>query len=303
MTDPDSSQPARNGSGVPTATSLVQSLRNWLRSATRPRNSEHLREEIAELIEEDESQRPEIPDDERALIKNILALHDLTVEDVMVPRADIIAVEESAGLKDIVELMQRSSHSRIPVYRGTLDDVIGMVHIKDVLACVRRRSKFHLDGILRDILVAVPSMRVLDLLLEMRTTRRHLAVVIDEYGGVDGLATIEDLVEEIVGEIEDEHDFEEGPSVVEGRDGVLVADARITLEDFEERVGPFATEQEREDIDTLGGLVFALAGRVPTRGELIRHPSGIEFEVVEADPRKVKRLRVRSVAPRAAAAS
>ena len=298
MTDPDSSRPALNGrsnsNGQGSAShSLKQGLRGWLRAMRRSRNSEQVREEIAELIEEDDGASAAIADEERVLLKNILALHDLTVEDVMVPRADIVAVEEGATLQEIVDLMGSTSHSRIPVYRATLDDVVGMVHIKDVLGCVGGERPFRLADIMRDVVVSVPSMRVLDLLLEMRTTRRHLAIVVDEYGGVDGLATIEDLVEEIVGEIEDEHDFEEGPLMTEGRDGTLTADARATVEDLEEKFGLFLSDEEREDIDTLGGLVFALAGRVPGRGELIRHPAGLEFEVVEADPRKVKRLRVR----------
>ena len=169
-----------------------------------------------------------------------------------------------------------------------------MVHVKDMLPFLAKAKPFDLRSILRRVLFVAPSMRVLDLLLEMRRTRLHMALVVDEFGGVDGLVTIEDLVEEIVGEIEDEHDVDEGPKLVPASDGTLIADARTTIEEFEARVGPILNDEEREQIDTLGGLVFALAGRVPSRGELVFHPTGLEFEVLDADPRRVKRLRVRN---------
>jgi CBS domain containing-hemolysin-like protein len=271
---------------------------NWLRGLRGSKNEEaSLRDALEELIEEyDEAEAP-ADSDERVLIKNVLNLHDLTVEDVMVPRADIVAIEAGTPLDELVKLMSKEAQSRLPVYRETLDDVIGMVHIKDVLACWNAKEAFALKNILRPLLFAAPSMRVLDLLLEMRSTRNHMALIVDEYGGIDGLATIEDLVEEIVGEIEDEHDEEQGPALDLRPDGSLAADARVSIEEFEKRVGPVLLPEEREDIDTLGGLVFSLAGRVPGRGELIAHPSGLEFEVVEADPRRIKRLRVRNLPP------
>ncbi|MDJ0949628.1 MAG: hemolysin family protein [Alphaproteobacteria bacterium] len=272
--------------------SLVQTIWTWLRGGRRRRNGEHLRDAIEELIEEEEGADAEIESDERTLIKNILDLHDQTVEDVMVPRADIVSIEETASLDEIVTLVRESSHSRIPVYRGNLDDVLGIVHIRDVIDCLHGRKSFDLASILREVLFVVPSMRILDLLIEMRTTRKHMALVVDEFGGIDGLVTIEDLVEEIVGEIEDEHDKVAGPDLQESQDGALVADARVPIEELEKRYGPVLSEEEREDIDTLGGLVFALAGRVPARGELLTHPSGLEFEVLEADQRRIKRLRV-----------
>lgn len=295
MSGADAARPQSTRNGNDSGSSFLHALRGWFRLPRRKRNGEHLRDAIEELIEEDESKVDETDGDERRLLKNILELHDLTVEDIMVPRADIVAIEEKATLGELMALVSGSAHSRLPVYRGNLDDVVGMVHIRDVLNCVHEGENFRLADILHEILVVVPSMRVLDLLLEMRTTRRHMAAVVDEFGGVDGLATIEDLVEEIVGEIEDEHDLEEGPRLIEDKDGTLTADARTTIEEFEERFGQVFTVEEREDIETLGGLIFVLAGRVPARGELISHPSGLEFEVVEADPRKVKRLRVRGL--------
>ncbi|MGH6930289.1 MAG: transporter associated domain-containing protein, partial [Dongiaceae bacterium] len=171
--------------------------------------------------------------------------------------------------------------------------------IKDVLTCLVDEQPFDLKSILREVLFVAPSMRALDLLLQMRLSRIHMALVVDEFGGIDGLMTIEDVVEEIVGEIEDEHDVDQGPKMLARPDGSLLADARTTIDEFEERVGLVLSEEEREqDIDTLGGLVFALTGHVPTRGESITHSSGVVFEVVEADPRRVRRLRVRNLPPR-----
>ncbi len=273
---------------------FLHSLRSWLRGR-RARNGEDLRDSIAELIEEHEESGATIDPDERALFRRILNLHELTVDDVMVPRVDIVAVEERAPLDELVRLMGKEAHSRLPVYRRTLDEVIGMVHIKDVLAFRDGKRAFRLAKVRRKVLFAAPSMKVLELLAQMRETRLHMALVIDEFGGIDGLVTIEDLVEEIVGEIEDEHDEEDAPSMKAERKGVLLADARVTIEDFEKRTGVTISEEERDDIDTIGGLVAALAGRVPGRGELIGHSSGIEFEIVEADRRRVRRLRIRNL--------
>jgi magnesium and cobalt transporter len=274
------------------------SLWRLLRHLRKPRNGEDLRDTIGELIEAADSEQEVIAPDERQLIRNILTLHDLSVEDVMVPRADIVSVEVGTPLTGLIELLSSETHSRLPVYRNTLDDIVGMVHIKDVLPYWNKRRNFKIETIVREVLFAAPSMGVLDLLAEMRDTRIHLALVVDEFGGIDGLVTIEDLVEEIVGEIEDEHDDTEAPSIVEQRPGVAIADARLTIEDFEERYGPILTVEEREDVDTLGGLVFHLANRVPARGELLRHSSGIEIEVLDADPRRVHRVRLRQLPAR-----
>jgi CBS domain containing-hemolysin-like protein len=179
------------------------------------------------------------------------------------------------------------------VYRETLDDAVGMVHIKDLLACWDTSAPFELSNIVRRVLFVAPSMPMLELLLQMRANRTHMALVVDEFGGIDGLITIEDLVEEIVGEIEDEHDAEVAPEMAERADGSIEADARVQIEDFEQRVGAFLTAEERaDDIETLGGLVFFIAGRVPGRGEVVRHESGIEFEILDADPRRIKRVKV-----------
>lgn len=288
----------KTGEEAPRRLSLITVLRQWLKSVRRARNGDAgLREALGELIEETSAATAEIDPQERALLSNILKLHELTVADVMVPRADIVAVEHTLSLEELLQVIGKEAHSRMPVYRGSLDDVIGMVHIKDVLSWWGRQAEFQIAKILRPVLFIVPSMRVLDLLLKMRATRHHLALVVDEFGGVDGIVTIEDLVEEIVGEIEDEHDVEQHPTLVEQPGGVLTADARVTIEEFEARVGALLDEEERAEIDTLGGLVAALAGRVPARGEVIKHPSGLEFEVLDADARHIKRLRVRKVPP------
>ncbi len=234
------------------------------------------------------------------LLANVLILRHLTAYDVMIPRADIVSLHIDTGLDELIDVMSKAGHSRFPVYRENLDDVVGIVHIKDVLKYGDAKDTFDLSKIVRTVLISAPSMRVLDLLLEMRLSRVHMAMVVDEFGGIDGLVTIEDLVEEIVGEIEDEHDVAEGPKLTERPDGTLIADARATIEEFEAMAGPVLSDDERdEDIDTLGGLIFHLADRVPTRGELIVHAaSGIAFEIMEADPRRVKRLRVRNLPPK-----
>ena len=294
MNDTPGSRPPR-GNGAPQPASRISALFGWLRRIRRVRNGdESLRDSIEELIEGYEEAEAAEDAEKHALLRNVVKVQNLTVNDVMVPRADIAAVETSTSLDDLITVMSETAHSRLPVFRDTLDDVVGMVHIKDVLACWDQKDSFDLGRILRRVLFVAPSMLVLDLLLEMRLTRVHMALVVDEFGGIDGLVTIEDLVEEIVGEIEDEHDPEEGPRLIRRPDGRLLADARVDLEDFEAVVGTVLGPDEREDIDTLGGLVFALAGRVPTRGEVVAHPSGLEFEVVDADPRRIKRLLIRA---------
>ena len=292
--------------------SLGARLRHWLGGIFTRRGGEpSLRDALEEIIEEigegdgegEDTGNGPITDDERVMLANILKQRHLSAYDIMVPRADIVAVEVHTDLGELVAVMSKAGHSRVPVYRKTLDDVLGLVHIKDLVSYTGTRNRFDLSAIIRPVLYVAPSMRVLDLLLEMRQSRVHMALVVDEFGGIDGLVTIEDLVEEIVGEIEDEYDVVQGPKLVFRRDGSLLADARATVEEFEELVGPVLSEEEREeDIDTLGGFIFSLAGRVPTRGELIEHPqSGVCFEVLEADPRRVKRLRVSNL-PRGSAA-
>jgi len=287
---------------------LLNKLKRWL--APEIGAAEAVREVIEELIEERAEDRPEgeraIDPNERLLLSNVLKLRTVTAADIMVPRADIIAVEAATPVADALALVVKEGHSRLPVYRETLDDVAGLIHIKDlaILAADQitgengvRVSSHILVDLLRPVLFVSPAVRVLDLLLEMRLKRAHMAMVVDEYGGIDGLVTIEDVVEQIVGEIEDEHDADQTPELLPQPDGSLIGDGRVALADFEERVGEVFSEEEREANDTLGGLVASLAGRMPSRGELVKHSSGIEFEVTESDPRLVRRLRIRNLPP------
>jgi len=287
-----------SGSDNPARNSLLWRLQGLLRR----REAESVRDRVEELIEGREeppdSGREASTDDldahERVLLRNVLKLRGKTAYDIMVPRADIVAMPEDLSLDQAIRQIQREGHSRMPVYRENLDDIAGMVHIKDVFAAFGRDQPFTLKDILRRPLFVVPSIPVLDLLLQMRQAHIHMALVVDEYGGIDGLVTIEDLVETITGDISDEHDVDTTPQITERPDGTLELDARTPVEAFEERLGAVLTEEERAaDIDTVGGLVFTLAGRVPARGELISHPSGLEFRVLEADPRRIRRLRVR----------
>lgn len=292
MNDHPSSPKPRNN-GAENKTSLFSGLLGWIRGVGGAQNGEDsVRDALEELIEEREEAEVPIDEDERILLANILELRGRTIHDVMVPRANIAAVSRDSSLSELIDLLTKESHSRLPVYGETLDDVAGMVHIKDVLAWRGRDGDFSLSKIQRKILFVSPSMQVLELLLEMRAERSHMALVVDEFGGVDGLVTIEDLVEEIVGEIGDEHDLDDNPKMISHPDGSFTADARVTIGTLEEMTGTEVTGGDTEDIDTLGGLVFSIAGRVPVRGELLHHSSGVEFEVLDADHRRIKFLRV-----------
>jgi len=268
--------------------------------------------DLRELIEDAlaRSKSDTLSSQERSMLRRILRLGTLTIEDVMVPRADIIAVDDTISVADLMGVFRQAEHSRVPVYHETLDDPRGMVHIRDLMSWITSEAEACKEGslnlgkvdlgrsiasinILREILYVPGSMSVLDLLLKMQTTRLHLALVVDEYGGTDGLVSIEDLVEEVVGDIADEHDVEDEPLIKSDPRLGLVADARTPISDLEKHLGlELASEEQEEEVDTLGGLVFAIAGRIPARGELVQHPSGIEFEVLDADPRRIKKLRI-----------
>jgi len=291
MSDPQSP----DADGQPEHDRSFTRLRNFLKLIRRPRNGENLRETIDEMIEEPSADGPHpLNPQERVLIGNILKVHDRTAADAMVPRVDIVALDVETSFPEVVKFMVEQGHSRVPVYRETLDNVIGFVHAKDLLGPAAERRETKMSLLLRKVLFVAPSVPILDLLVQMRQARTHIAMVADEFGGIDGLVTIEDLIEEIVGEIEDEHDVADEPRLAERADGTLIADARTPIEALEEHQGVrLRPSGEQEEVDTLGGLVSSLAGRVPKRGEVIAHPSGIEFEVLDADPRKIKRLRVR----------
>ncbi len=315
---------------------LLSTFKQWLGKVLGFAPAPSTRQQISDLLRTDAFARnSSFSRPERSMLRNILRFDTLRVEDVMLPRADIIAIDEQASLGDLFNLFETSSHSRIPLYRETLDDPRGMVHIKDLLLWMTSRtgdqstnsikplqqakqtagqtalrlvapskatiSLADIDleqsiasiKIRRSMLYVPPGMPVLDLLLRMQSTRTHLALVVDEYGGSDGLVSIEDLVEEVVGEIEDEHDVDEGASLIAHPRKGLLAKARTPISDLELHLGyDLVSDEQDDEFDTLGGLVFALAKRVPVRGEIVAHPSGIEFEILDADPRRVKRLRI-----------
>jgi magnesium and cobalt transporter len=258
-----------------------------------------MRESLEEVIEESERQSPALSDAERVMLSNLLKFGELRLKDVMVPRADIIAVDETVPMNELVQLFREAQHSRLPMYRETLDDPTGQVHVKDVLALLQdapgggyRLPDVPIAGLRRPILFVPPSMRALDLLLKMQTSHTHLALVIDEYGGTDGLVSIEDIIEEIVGDIADEHDDE--PITLKREGGSFVADARMELEDFAKDAGfALPVPEDSEGVDSLGGLVVSHLGRVPQRGEIVQGSGGFVFEVLEADPRRIRRLRIR----------
>jgi len=274
-----------------------------------------LEDALAETVED-----PNFSPQERAMLKNVLGFHRIRVDDVMVPRADIVAVAIDTSLGDLLNLFRTAGHSRLPVYAETLDDPKGMVHIRDFLdflamradsrASRRRKAEGRTPlppslgrvdlsmtlaaaKILRPVLFVPRSMPAVDLLVRMQATRTHMALVIDEYGGTDGLVSIEDLVEMVVGNIEDEHDDATAETIVRAADDTFVADARASLDEVTASLGIDLTDEDSaEDIDTLGGFIVTVAGRVPSRGELIAGPGSLEFEVLDADPRRVKRVRI-----------
>ena len=271
-----------------------------VRHLLSPRPEGNVRASIAELVQEaadavqEPGEVPELDRQERVLIANVLRLRAMMADDVMIPRADIVAMPVDVTLDQALEMIRREGHSRMPVFREQLDEVVGMIHIKDVFAYVGRADEFDLEMIVRAPLMVAPQIPVLELLLQMRQARIHLALVVDEYGGIDGLVTIEDLVETITGDIADEHDEEDAPHITERPDGTLDLDARLPVKAFEDKFGSVLTPEEHSaDIDTVGGLVFTLAGRVPARGEVVTHSSGMEFRVLDADPRRIRRLRAR----------
>lgn len=257
-----------------------------------------LRQSLEDVIDEHESddEADDLSVAERTMLRNLLSYGELRVDDVAVPRPDIIAFDASGNFDDLAKLFVEAGHSRLPVYRDSLDAIIGMVHVKDVYAHLVEPSDAgppQVEQLLRSVLFVPPSMRILDLLARMRSNRIHMAIVVDEYGGTDGLVTIEDLVEQIVGEIEDEHDEAEETLLRPLPGGLYEADARLSVADLENELGTdFLPEDDDSEIDTVGGLIFMLAGRVPAIGEVIEHPSGFRFEIVDGEPRRITRVRV-----------
>lgn len=282
--------------------SLLGRLATRLQLLLRLRSDTSLRESLEDALEEHDESEASFSSQERLMLHNILNFNDVRVDDVMVPRADIIAVDETLSLNEVLATFASAAHSRLPIYRETLDDPVGMYHIKDIIPLIAPGSKpdtienlaTELAARRRPVLFVPPSMPAIDLLIKMQTSHIHLALVIDEYGGTDGLVSVENLIAEIVGDLEDAPDESEVPMLVVLPHGGFEVDARLNIDDFESEVGiDLVPEEREEDLDTLGGLVVSLVGRVPQRGEIISHPGGLEFEVLDADPRRLKRLSVR----------
>lgn len=292
------------------------SLLQRLAARLRPRNGSNLRDDLADALAEKATETVFSPG-ERAMLNNILRLRELRVEDVMVPRTDIEAIEQSTSLGDLLSLFEESGHSRMPVYHETMDDPRGMVHIRDVVSYIARTGKqkrgrgvrktaqdlnlANVDltkpvsdlNIMRPLLFVPPSMLASDLMARMQAQRIQMALVIDEYGGTDGLVSLEDIVEMVVGDIEDEHDEDEEPMITAAGDGVFIVDGKAEIDDVAEVIGgSFSAGEHAEDVDTIGGMIFNTLGRVPARGEVVQAIPGYEFHVLDADPRRVKRVRI-----------
>ena len=298
---------------TPRKESLIQKLKRKLRKS----RDKGLREGLENVIDTHHAENPndDLGHETKSMMRNLITFSDLRVDDVMVPRADIIAIEDSSTMRELLVKFHEANHSRIPVYRETLDDVAGMIHVKDFMRWMsetgsKGKSKTKSPGISisatalattvkqsglsREVLFVPPSMPAADLLVKMQASHIHLAIVIDEYGGSDGLISIEDLVEEIVGDISDEHDTEDEKLIRRQEENIYVADARVQISAVDELLGvDLLSDEDEDEADTLGGLIFEMAGRVPARGEIITHSSGLEFEILQSDPRRVKRIRIR----------
>jgi CBS domain containing-hemolysin-like protein len=329
MHDSDPPSPSSSGSppfeprNLPVPVPPAKEGENWLVRSLRALfgwKSHTARADLKDILDAMSPGESGFSPEESRMLRNILGLRERRVGDVMVPRADIVAIQQDIKLGELVRVFEGAGHSRLVVYNDTLDDPVGMVHIRDLIAFMTARAAVDPEKnarrkkplpagldlkavnlgmplsatkIVREILFVPPSMRVIDLLARMQATRIHLALVVDEYGGTDGLASIEDIVEQIVGEIADEHDEDERPAIAQQADGSFVADARATIEDVVGVVGnDFDVGEAAEEVDTIGGYLVTRAGRLPVRGEIVPGPGLFEFEVLDADPRRVKRVRI-----------
>ena len=256
-------------------------------------NNQSLRDSIKDVIDEksnEESQNIDLSSKEKSILSNILSINKLKADDVMIPRASIVAISQDSSFQNIIDTIDKESHSRMPVFRKDLDDVLGMIHIKDIIKFSgSNHNGFNIKKIMREVLFVPPTMPVMNLLLKMQATKLHMALVIDEHGGTDGLITIEDVIEEIVGEIEDEHDKDDDFNFKKIDSNTFEAKADMTLDDFNHESNLSIVE---ENVDTLGGYVFSKINRVPYAGEVIKVDNAYQFEIIEADPRKIKKIRI-----------
>ena len=271
-------------------------IKNFKKKYFRNGKKENFKEAIEDLIEEQEIEDDKLDDGTKKIFSNVIDIRNKCIEDIMVPRADIVAIPETVSFDELMNTISKSKHSRIPTFSENLDKITGMVHIRDFLSSIKdierkEIKKKNVKEISRKILFSSPSMKILDLLLKMRSEKIHMAVVVDEFGGTDGLVTIEDLVEEIVGEIEDEHDMVQRLFFKKLSRNSFEVSARMLIEDFEKKIKKKFVTKDAEKIDTLGGLVFSISERVPERGEVIEYfENNVEFKVIEADTRKIKKL-------------
>ena len=253
----------------------------------------NLKEDLETVLYNKSNNIDGISKQERIMLMNILKIDEILARDIMIPRAEIIAVEASISFDEAIKIFVEGAHSRIPIYNDQLDNITGMLHIKDLVKYQTEndiKANF-IDSIKKDILHIPPSMPALDLLIKMQLTRLHMGVVIDEYGGVDGLITIEDVIEEITGEIEDEHDDKDISMFIKLSPKIFEANARLSIEELE-KISQIQLVKEDDDTDTIGGLVATVAGRVPQRGEIIKHDSGMIFTILDADPRRIKTIKI-----------
>ena len=269
---------------------------NKLKSFLNKEKNTNIQNNIENLLNKRLKAEKPLKINEEKIISNVFQLPEKLVNDIMIPRTDIISVDTNSSINKLVKIIGRTSHSRYPVFDKSRDNIIGMIHIKDVISCWENKKIGNIKKLVREILFAPDSMNVLDLLLKMRTSHIHMAIIVDEHGGVDGLVTIEDLVEEIVGEIKDEHEAQKenknnSRDLIKD-DGSVKISARMLIEDFEKKYGNIFSNNE--DIDTMGGLVFHIFGRVPLKGEIIKHSNGCEFEILDADSRRIRTILVRN---------
>ena len=294
--DKEKKKAAHNGIEAATTVSAWQTLKTRLRRILGTKQDGSLKEALEEVIEEHEVQGEEtLPPEEKVILHNVLSFGDIKVSDIMVPRTDITAVPHDITFEALKKHIIEQRHTRIPVYQGTLDKMQGFLHVKDLLPMLSGDVPFDIRAVMRSLLFVPPSMRIMDLLVRMRHAGSHMAIVVDEYGGSDGLVTMEDVFEEIVGDIQDEHDEDEqlADEILRINEKTFDVNARIRVEKLEQELGlNLITEEKKDDFDTLGGLIFFQIGRVPVKGEMIPHVSGIRFEITEADMRRIRRVRI-----------
>ena len=275
---------------------MLKKLSNKIKTFFKINERENIKDVLEDLIEDNGNGQEKIDDGTKNIFKNVINLNNKCIEDVMIPRADIDAVSLETTYADLVSFIDKTKHSRIPVFDDNLDKIQGMVHIRDLFEKINQTNNKKNTKIskkmIRKILFSSPSMKVLDLLLKMRSEQIHMSIVVDEFGGTNGIVTIEDLVEEIVGEIKDEHDFEEADEIKKISKKSFEISARILIEDFEERLKVNLNLDDKNEVDTLGGFIFFLLGRIPGRGEVINYKKKLEFTIIEADTRRIKRVLV-----------